>query len=609
MQQTSLFGQLEAKPRTNWRPTPPPNLVDEKDIFLDVEATGLRWWGEDRPVGISAATADGRSWYLPTGHAGGNLDEGTVKRWAREQLRGKHVHFFNGPYDIDMLYVWGIDLEAQGCTVTDLGFYDSLLDDTRHPSKLNDIAKRWIGKGKVEPDFDVKNIAHQHAADAAFYAMTDVLLLKLLKDELQPKIEEQGLQRVLDLENECLYVTCEMMRNGSPLNEEKLHEWDKKSEKEYHQTLWELYKASGMKVNPGSYTKDLPALFAKLGIPPPTVRLPGPDFGKVTFAKDYLKEIEHPTVDILRKAMRLKSLRSKYITPYKRELARDGLIRYSLHQLRVDDEGGTVSGRYSSSKYGTIDPEDGVNIQQVAGKKHMASMIDDEDLAGYVIRELYVPGSGLWLSADADQIEYRLFAHLAKPPKVLEAYANDPATDFHNIVKEMISNIKEISRELTKDINFAKLYGAGPDKIAVMLGMSKEEAIPFIRAYDQAFPEARFLLGRASSLAEARGYVKTMLGRRARFEDDAFTYAALNRVIQGTAADIMKQKLVELHNSRKETGFKLRFTVHDEVNGDVPDKEAAERVSKILNFQSFNTRVPITWGVGTGINWQEAKAA
>jgi DNA polymerase-1 len=98
-----------------------------------------------------------------------------------------------------------------------------------------------------------------------------------------------------------------------------------------------------------------------------------------------------------------------------------------------------------------------------------------------------------------------------------------------------------------------------------------------------------------------------MMGRRARFPDREFTYKALNRVIQGSAADEMKLKLVELHRNRKETGFKLRFTVHDEVNGDVPDKAAKDRVQAILNERLLPTRVPLLWSVATGANWLEAK--
>jgi DNA polymerase-1 len=248
-----------------------------------------------------------------------------------------------------------------------------------------------------------------------------------------------------------------------------------------------------------------------------------------------------------------------------------------------------------------------VNIQQVGGKKLQAKMRGLKEQ--YPIRQLFVPESGLWLGADASQIEYRLFAHYAKPPAVIKAYAENPETDFHAFVMSMVQQVRsDITRERTKDLNFAKIYGAGANKIAIMLGLSPEEASPFVTAYDRTFPQARTLMDESMRVAEKRGYVKTMLGRRARFPNGKFLHAALNRVIQGTAADINKMKLVELHKERKYTGLKLRFTVHDEADGDVPDVEAGRRVREVLNRQSLPTRVPILWNVGVGPNWGSCKS-
>jgi DNA polymerase I-like protein with 3'-5' exonuclease and polymerase domains len=349
-------------------------------------------------------------------------------------------------------------------------------------------------------------------------------------------------------------------------------------------------------------------LFKKVGIDPPMgfdpKAKPGQQW-RVMFTKELLSKIEHPAIQLALHIRSLSSLRAKFLLPYASDLRLSGMLRYSLHQLPVDDEGGTVSGRFSSSGY-DIDPPEGSNIQQVAGKKQLASVKSDAELAGYIIRELFVPESGLWLSADAEQIEYRFFAHYAKPPAVIEAYRRDPRTDFHRIVMEMVKTVlPTITRERTKDINFALIYGAGLKKIAAMLGLSTGETKILLDGYHSRFPEARRLLTSASMLAENRGYVKTMMGRRARFSKDDFrTYSALNRVIQGSAADENKLKLVALHKERKSTGFKMRFTVHDEVNGDVPDLESARRVREILNTQILPTCVPLLWKVCTGPNWK-----
>ena len=572
---------------------------------MDAETTGLRWWGDDRPIGFSVTLPDGRTRYLPFRHSGGNLDEERVKEWARRELRDREVVFFNAPFDVSMFYVWGIDLESQGCRVRDVGNWAALLDEYRRDTGLDSVATEYLGIGKLDAGLDKTRMATYHAADVAPYAGRDSGLLHALCEKLDPMIVAERLGKVRDLEDDIIYATCEMIRNGAHLNEERLHEWIKRSDSDMIKTQWELYEATGLRINPRS-RPDKIRLFEKICVPPPTVTEEGPDYGKITFKRQYLKEVEHPIARKLLHATRLASLQDKFLYRYRDELARNGILRYSLHQLRVDNEGGTVSGRYSSSAFGTNPPE-GVNIQQVAGKKQENDLEDDSELAGYVVRELFVPGSGLWLSADAEQIEYRLFAHYARPPRVMEAYARDPWTDFHNVVMEMVARVRKLTRPRTKDLNFAKIYGAQLKKIAKMMGCSEGEARSFVRAYDQEFPEAERLLKKASRLAEDRGYVTTMMGRRARFLRGQLTYSALNRVIQGTAAEEMKIKIRELHRARKHTGYKMRFAVHDETNGDVPDAESMRRVAEVLNTQILKTRVPLLWGIGVGQTWQGAK--
>ena len=119
--------------------------------------------------------------------------------------------------------------------------------------------------------------------------------------------------------------------------------------------------------------------------------------------------------------------------------------------------------------------------------------------------------------------------------------------------------------------------------------------------YARVLPEVGPLLTRTAILAERQGYVTTILGRRARLTDHY--YKALNRMIQGSAADLLKQKLIALHEARAETGFVLRATIHDEVVGDIPDLDAAQRVGAILDQPSVDLPVPILWAVATGATW------
>ena len=216
---------------------------------------------------------------------------------------------------------------------------------------------------------------------------------------------------------------------------------------------------------------------------------------------------------------------------------------------------------------------------------------------------------------------------------------------FHRKMQEMLLTYKpDMLYSHTKNYNFAAQYGARSIKLAVMMGFITEGEGEEIRrkkdwnsprltliheiesAYKQAHPEANALIDKAAHLAKPecdnycrrndklhrefkhRGYVKTLLGRRSRFTDGFKTYIGLNRVLQGTAADIMKRKLAELHKVRKWTGLLMRLTVHDAVGGDAQMQETRDRASEVLNAQSFpELRVPILWSSGSGWSWADCK--
>ena len=211
----------------------------------------------------------------------------------------------------------------------------------------------------------------------------------------------------------------------------------------------------------------------------------------------------------------------------------------------------------------------------------------------------------MYLSSDAEQIEYRLFVHFAKIQRAIDAYKQNPRMSYHKYTWDMVKPYADMSYGGIKIYNFMSIYGGGKDKTAEILELPRSQSDEFYRIYHREFPEIEQVLSKASGLAKRRGYVKTLSGRRQRFPDSKFTHKAFNAVDQGSAADIMKQKLYELHKERKRTGFVLRMTVHDSVNGDAPDQECATMVDEILNRQSFDLRVPILWKTQTGQNWGE----
>ncbi len=608
-----LFADIdkEARRSINWKPPSPPNLEKYPILVLDTETSGLKWWGPSKVIGIAISPLGERSMYLPFAHlGGGNLDEQVVKRWAIRELRNKIIIGHNIRFDNHMLYEWGVDLEAQGCQLFDTGHCAALLDDHRKKFSLDALCKEFLGvEGKLEytsftkQAIDKSRMASYHAGEIAAYAEMDVNLTGDLWEHFQIGIGEQNLKRVLDLESRTIYPVCEMERNALPLDLPLLVKWEKESREEFEECLWEIHRQTGLNMNPNS-TKDWSKLF----------RLRDVEFthrtakGNASFTNDVIKNIKDPVIQTARRSKLLASLRSKYIVAYIERCDEDGRIRTQLHQLR-GDEGGTISGRFSSSGY-RIKGEDGrqekigFNGQQVfAVEKQKANFGDN-----YIVRQLFVAGSGKFFSVDAEQIEYRIFAHFANSERIIGAYQKDPWLKYHKLVWGMLKKFKpDLLYKTTKNLNFAYIYGAGEDKLAEMLELPASEARRVVDVYEQEIPEARTLLTLAMKRAREKGFVHTITGRRSRFPGAKMLHKALNTVIQGTAADVMKQKTIELHEAirKGEIDAKLRLTVHDELVGDVADKENGKKILDLLNKQAFELKVPILWGMNVANNWKE----
>jgi DNA polymerase I-like protein with 3'-5' exonuclease and polymerase domains len=608
-------------PALRWVPSEPPPLDRWTALSFDTETNGVKWYAGDRPIGISIH-ADGVRQYLPWGHlGGGNLQEEQVKRWAERELRGKHLTGANIRFDVHMMREWGIDLEAQGCTFSDVQHQAALLDEYRHKFGLADMMEEFLpelrkagGGGEINKE----RMADYHAGEVAEYAELDAEGVTELVRVFAPRLSAEDLERVRDLENAVIPVVCEMEKNAALLHRPMLHEWYQRSRAMMDEIGWELARDLGFPMNPDK-NEDWQRLFEKLGIPVTHFT----ELGAPSFTDEVLAAIDHHHVQRARRYGKLTSLRSKFLEPYYDVVGPDCKLRFALHQLR-GDEYGTIRGRFSMSGGGKNEPRFGANLQQVfsvdrqreAFGIHPDDSTHDEEI--FLVRRLFISHEdGCVLTGDAQSIEYRLAAHFAVSKPLLEAYQADWAklrdprlrdgkwVDFHRVVQDMITPHKSVTRKTTKNLNFLKIYGGGRDKAAQTLGLSRPETDQIIDLYDSMFPEFKKLLNRASTTARERGWVRTLAGRRARFPNKEFTHAALNYIIQGSAADVMKQKLVELHAERAQTGFVMRFTVHDEVDGDAMLPETEERVTEILNRQSFETHVPLVWQVKLGNDWSK----
>jgi DNA polymerase I-like protein with 3'-5' exonuclease and polymerase domains len=600
---------LTQKTPADWRPDEPPSLDGISEVAIDTETTGLRWYAGDKVIGISVAwTAGGggvESRYLPFSHrGGGNLDEAVVRRWAETELKGKRLIGLNLKFDAHFLREWGVNI-AENNTLGDVAHYAALLDDhrgegwhrTETPFSLEAVGLDYAGEGKIKGLLG-ERMADYHASQVTPYARQDAALVIKVMAAQRPLLERDGLTRVAALEDSVIPVVVEMEKNAARIDVAKLRRWNSSSESELESLRFALANMVGWAVNPDK-PEHMARLFREQGIKSEKYT----DTGRDSFDSSVLSEhMGNPVIAQVVKVSHLADLRAKFITPYVQAVGDDGLLRFSLNQLK-GDQYGTVSGRFSSSK-----PEGskkGANIQQVMSVENQKKRSGD----AYLIRELFIPDDGkLLMDSDAKQIELRVFAHFANSKAVLDAYAADQNTDFHRVVCDMVQRFKPgFTRKDTKNLSFAILFGAGVGKTAEMLGVDEDAGRAMRDTYFKAFPEARRLMDLASKTATERGYVYTLLGRRSRFPRADRTHKALNAAVQGTAADINKLKLVELYAERKRLGLKMRYTVHDEVVGDVADAEAARQVGVVLDRQSLPLRVPILWDTRVARNWAEAK--
>jgi DNA polymerase I-like protein with 3'-5' exonuclease and polymerase domains len=625
----TFLGHVSPQEQNAWIAKEPPSLDGINTLEFDTETTGLRWWENDRPIGLSCRRPDGSTFYLPWGHAGGNLDEAVVKRWCERELRGKHLVGAGIKFDVNMMKSWGIDLEEQGCTLGDVQIYAALLDDSRKKFNLDILSKDFLGKEKTGHELDKTRMATYHASEVAAYAESDAALTGELRAVMMPLLNAEDLQRVRQLEDDVIYPVCHMERNGAPLDLELLDRWVKESETKYNNCMWMLAKETGQSINPDA-ARDLEKLFEHLHLP--IVRLPS---GAPSFTDAILKRIDHPVIKQVRFATKLSDLRSRYLLKYQKAVSSDGILRYAMHQTRYQkdtgEEGGVGPGRFSSSE---LTDGVGCNIQQVMklSKQRKAFGYGEDDTTHddeiHLIRKLIVPQEGQWLSADLMGVEYRLFAHYAGNPKVIQSFRDDPKASFHRMTVEMMRPFKpDVIYDEQKNFNFAYLYGAKTIKQAVMLGFITDEEGKAIRdakdwnspklarmteiskAFNRAMPEAETLMKKCSDLAETRGWIKDYLGRRSRFTAGGAYHKALNNLLQGGAAEYNKIKLVEIHKERKNTGLLLRFSVHDELDGDARAPDTLAKVQMILDRQSWpDLKVPLLWEIGIGPDWASAKA-
>jgi DNA polymerase I-like protein with 3'-5' exonuclease and polymerase domains len=615
--QNSLFA-----PESSWTvPDVFPQFSETETVAIDLETydphlmtCGPGWaTGRGHIVGVGVAT-ENWSGYFPIRHeGGGNLDETIVLRWLTNLLSStkRDVIFHNALYDVGWLRREGIIVKGK---ILDTIVAAPLINENRFSYSLDNLGVAYCDEKKDESllqdaalAFGVNPKSEMYKLHAKYvgpYGQQDAALTLKLWNKLKLEIAEQGLDKILEMESKLIPLLLEMRWRGVRVDEEKAEVVSKRLSTEEQKIQVEIKRKYGSDVNLWA-NASLQNIFEKNKL-----WFPRTAKGMASFQKDWLEGHEHELPQLIVRARKLNKARTTFIDKMIMEHAFNGRIHAEAHPMR-NDRGGTVSGRFSYSN---------PNLQQVPAR--------DPEI-GNLIRSLFIPEEGCqWGVFDYSQQEPRLTVHYAKQMKLngaenAVAQYRDENADFHQIVADMAN----IPRKQAKTINLGLSYGMGKEKLIKELGIDDTEAESLFQQYHANVPFIRALQDQCARVAMERGYIKTFAGRHCRFnlwesryertlplpleeakekygEDlkRSYTYKALNRLIQGSAADMTKLAMIGLW----EEGIVPHLQVHDEVDISIENTEQANTVTRIME-NCVELAVPLLVDQELGASWGETK--
>ena len=612
--------------KTEWVPVEelPPTPSGIKEIAVDLETRDPRLkthgpgWptGNGDVVGIAVAY-EGFNAYLPIAHeGGGNLDRKLVMRWFEREI-AKHPSdkiFYNAAYDVGWLGWLGIELEGP---IIDAMLAAPLLNENRYSYSLNAVSYDYTGKMKSEAalreaaqEFGVDPKGELYRLPSCFvgeYAEADARLTLELWQLFKNELTKEDLWQVFNLESEVLPLCIEMTRRGIRVDLDAAERLKQDMLKVVKKLLTSVKKETGMDVELWA-AASIAKVFDHLDIPYGRTKT-----GLPSFTKNFLSQHEHPIAQKIAEAREYDKIGNTFLSSIFR-YAHEGRIHGHINQLRSEG-GGTVSGRISMAH---------PNLQQIPAR--------NPDMAKK-IRGLFLPEEGeQWASMDFDQQEPRILVHFASltnrglsgSDTFVNAYKTEQDTDFH----QMVADIAKIPRKQAKTINLGIMYGMGQTKLAEQLDVSTDEARRLMRQYHEDVPFVKELMDavqRKVSHRDKGGFVRSLLGRKCRFDlwepnvfvsakalpreeahleygdniKRAYTYKALNRLIQSSAADQTKASMAAIY---REKGKVPLVQIHDELAFSVSNKQEAEEICKIME-SAVKLEVPSPSDISLGPNW------
>jgi DNA polymerase I-like protein with 3'-5' exonuclease and polymerase domains len=618
-----------------------PSLKGVKRLCLDVETrdpnlktTGPSVRTGGNLVGVGVGIEGGPSLYLPFGHPEDNLPKDAVLSYLKHELKtyDGEIVGANLAYDLDWLWAAGIDMPSVK-RFLDVLIAEPLIDDNRFSYSLDSVAKTWVGDQKDKQlmleaarNYGMKSDrelgAYIHLLPARYvglYGEQDVNLpLKVLRFQ-EDEIERQGIQNVWELESKLLPALVRMRQRGVRVDEERLLEVEIKCQEKRREFSDFITRETGVAVGPDEALKRSAVL--------PALRAAGHQIdADDSLDQEFIKarKDDCQIVNALGNLRKWTTLKTLSIDPVKKHLV-NGRIHCTFNQLAADKDDGKGS---KGARYGRLSCEH-VNMQQQPSR--------DEEI-GPLWRSIYIPEEGKqWAVLDYSQQEPRMLVHWAelvhgmKLPKfpmtgaidAAEAYRQNPDTDNH----EMMAQLAGVTRKQAKEIFLGLCYGMGQPKLCRTLGLNTkvitlkrgprkgqrivvagDDGEKLFNKFHEKVPFLKQMELLCIERATQRGYITTLSGRRCRFPKDAdglnykWTHRALNRLIQGSAADQTKAALV----AGDEAGFPLQLQVHDELDLSIEHRQEAEQLAEIMR-NCVELKVPSKVDIEIGPSWGEVK--
>ena len=605
--------------QTEWiEPEELPDLRSYDEIAIDLETRDpdLRKKGSGSVIGNGkvvgiAVAVPGRKFYFPIAHgSGSNMNKQRVLAWFKDTMSTDAVKIFhNAMYDVCWIRSMGIPING---IIVDTMIAASLIDENRYAYTLNALSWEYLGQGKNEGALveEAKSRGLDPKADmwklppmfVGSYAEKDAELTLELWQCFKKEIIHQDIESIFNLETDLFPCLIDMRFKGVRVDSERAHKLKQQLVSQEEELMLQVKKETG--IEPQIWAaRSIAKVFDKLSLEySVTEKSKAP-----SFTKNFLQEHKHPVEQKIAKAREINKAHTTFIDTII-NYEHKGRIHAEINQIR-SDQGGTVTGRFSYNN---------PNLQQLPAR--------NKDL-GPLIRSLFLPEQDCtWGCFDYSQQEPRLVAHYAALYKfpsvydVVDAYNQNSDTDFHQTVADMA----KIPRTQAKTINLGLFYGMGKAKLQAELGVTKEKAAELFEQYHAKVPFVKQLMNAASNRAQERGQIRTLLGRLCRFhlwepnmfgmhkamthEDAlrehgpgikrAYTYKALNKLIQGSAADMTKKAMLDLYKE----GIVAHIQIHDELDLSVESPEHANKIVEIME-NSVKLEVPNKVDYESGENW------